>query len=71
MFGELDRANAKDNTTIPGARGFISPIPRRNFNFNNSKLNNLALRGSRQNISKRVSPGPNKPPRTPSSFRTP
>lgn len=65
MFGWLDPANAKDNPIIPGAHGFKPPISRRNPNFNNP-----ALGGARQNTGKGLSPGPNKPPRAPSGFRT-
>jgi hypothetical protein len=64
MFGWLDPANAKD--IIPGAHVFKPPISRRNPNFNNP-----ALGKARQNTGKGISPGPNKPPRAPSGFRTP
>lgn len=64
MFGGLDPANAKD--IIPGSHGFKPPISRPNPN--NSKFNNPALGGARQNIGKGVS---SKPPRAPSGFQTP
>jgi hypothetical protein len=65
MFGWLDPANANANPIIPGVHGFKPLISRRNPNFNNPVLG-----GARQNTGKGVSPGPNKPPRAPSGFRT-
>jgi len=69
IFSELKSADAKDNPIIPGAHGYKPPISR--VNRNNSKFNNQALGGTRQNIGKGVFPGANKPPRAPSGFWKP